>query len=118
MKIHAPRTALVLLLATALNGCTHWVRDDTVLLQPIPERDQVEINASGMRVVGVGVRVDSQNVSYVKYFQDPACDSCRAVIPRATIDSVRVSAISAPRTLGLVAGLLALFWYASRFAGD
>ena len=113
------RTAsATLLLAMMLTGCTHWVRDDAVLLQPIPERKKVEINAHGMSVVAHGLRVDSQSVSYVKIFQDPACDSCRASIPRASIDSVRVSGISAPRTLVLAAGLLLFFWYGSQFPTD
>jgi hypothetical protein len=99
---------LAVLIAVGLAGCTHWKRDDTVLLQPIPEREQVEINASGMRVVGVGVRVDSLNVSYVKYFQDPACDSCRALIPRASIDSVRVSALSPSRNIILVVAIFVI----------
>lgn len=106
-----PKTSCaILLLAMSLAGCTHWKRDDSVLLQPIPERYQVEINASGMRVVGVGVRVDSQNVSYVKYFEDPACDSCRAVIPRASIDSIRVSALSPQRNLLLLASIVAFIY--------
>jgi hypothetical protein len=63
MTLPIRRTSAALLLVMTLSGCTHWVRDDDALLQPIPERDQIEINASGMRVVGVGVRVDSQNVS-------------------------------------------------------
>jgi hypothetical protein len=94
----------------SLFGCTHWVRDDSVLQQPIPEHDQIEINASGMRVVGVGVRVDSQTVSYVEYFKDPACDSCRAVIPRASIDSVRVSGLSTSRNVVLGASLVVFYW--------
>jgi hypothetical protein len=97
---------LALLITLGLAGCTYWKRDDSVLLQPIPERDKVELNASGMRVVAHGVRADSQNVSYVKIFQDPACDSCRAVIPRASIDSVRVSKVSTPRTVTLISALL------------
>jgi hypothetical protein len=111
-------TSAILLLTMTLSGCTHWVRDDSALLGPIPEREQVEINASGMRVVGVGVRVDSQQVSYVKYFQDPACDSCRATIPRTAIDSVRVSAVSAPRTLLLLATIAAVIFLVPWPAND
>ena len=105
MKLLPAATLLV-----TLAGCTHWKRDDSVLLRPLPKRAKVEINANGMRVVAHGVRVDSQAVSYVKVFHAPSCDSCRAVIPRASIDSVRVSAVSAPRTLILVTAILAFIF--------
>jgi len=118
MRISPPRLALVPLLAIALNGCTHWVRDDDVLLQPVPERKKVEINAHGMSVVAHGLRVDSQTVSYVMIFQDPACASCRALVQRTAIDSVRVSAISAPRTLLLVASIVAFIYLIPWPSGD
>jgi hypothetical protein len=110
MTLPIRMTSATLLLAMALSGCTEWQRNDAVLLQPIPERAKVEINANGMRVVVHGVRVDSQNVSYVEMFQAPACDSCRAFIPRASIDSIRVRAPNTVGTVLLVAGLLILFF--------
>jgi len=112
------RIATAILAAAFLSGCTHWVRDDAVLQQPIPERKKVELSAGGMTVVAHGLRVDSQSVSYVKIFQDPACDSCRAVVPRTAIDSVRVSAISAPRTLLLMASIVAFIYLIPWPSGD
>lgn len=112
------RIATTVLFAALLTGCTHWERDDTVLLQPVPERQKVELNAGGMSVVAHGLRVDSQSVSYVKIFQDPACDSCREVVPRASIDSVRVSAVSAPRTLLLLATIAAVIFLVPWPAND
>ena len=111
MTLPIRTTSATLLLAMTLTGCTTWKRDDAVLLQPIPERAKIGINANGMRVVAHGVRVDSQGVSYVKIFQDPACDSCRAAVPLASIDSVRVSTVSALKTVTLLTIITAIMLY-------
>jgi len=112
------RRALPLLVLTFLSGCTHWVKDETVLQTPIPEREPVEIFSGTGSVVAHSVRVDSTTLSYIPRIVPSECDSCRRTIPLAAVDSVRTSAISAPRTIVLLSLLLAWGVVASQMPTD
>ena len=97
----SPR-ALPFLLLVAVTGCTHWVKDETVLLAPIPEREPVQIFTTTGTVVAHSVRADSTTLSYIRRIVPSECDSCRIAIPLTTVDSVRSSRVSTPRTVVLV----------------
>jgi len=99
---------MVFLLAL-LNGCTHWRKDETVLLAPVPERKPVQIFTPTSTIIAHSVRVDPTTLSYISRYRPSDCDSCRVTIPLATVDSVRASKVSATRTSLLITSLLALY---------
>jgi hypothetical protein len=112
----SPR-ALPFLLVAILTGCTHWVKDETVLLAPVPEREPVQIFTTAGTIVAHSVRVDSTTLSYIRRIVPSECDSCRVAIPLATVDSVRTSRVSAPRTTVLVVLGTAWVWLVASLAG-
>jgi hypothetical protein len=103
-----PHRALPILLLITLTGCTHWVKDETVLLAPVPERKPVQIFTTSGAIVAHSVRVDSTTLSYIRRITPSECDSCRSAIPLATVDSVRTSEVSGKRTLIFFATLIAM----------
>src|SRR2546422_5785837 len=106
--------ALALLLGAA---CTTWGHDRgrDVLAQPIPERRPLEVWSDGTRYDVHGVRVVGDSVVMVPHWKPPACDSCRIVLPRAAVDSVRVRVHSPIRTVVLLGILGGAFWLAAEF---
>jgi hypothetical protein len=103
-----PNRALPILLLAALAGCTHWVRDETVLQAPVPARDQLQIFTPTSTIRAHGIRSDSTTLSYVPYVMPPDCDSCRVTVPLASVDSIRSSKLSPGRNLLLLGFFLAL----------
>ena len=67
-----------------------WSSRPLSALTPIAARQQVQVWHSGRAEVLHAVRLDSAQLTGIPYFKSVACDSCRVVIPRAQIDSVRV----------------------------
>ena len=112
-----PRRFL-LSLPVLVTACTTWGRENgsDVLAQPIPERRPLEVWSGGRRYDVHGVRVVGDSVVMVPHWKPPACDSCRIVLPRAAVDSVRVRVFAPLRTvvlIGLVGGCL---WLLAEFA--
>src|SRR6266571_4175123 len=105
---------VVLLLGTA---CTTWghARGGDVLARPIPERRPLEVWSGGRRYDVHGVRVVGDSVVMVPHWKPPACDSCRIVVPRAAVDSVRVRVHSPIRTVVLLGLLGGALWLAAEF---
>jgi hypothetical protein len=68
----------------------------------------VQVWQGGRAVVVHGVHVDSTSLAAIPYHQPLACDSCRMVLPRSSIDSVRVGSLMDGfwRTTALVLGTL------------
>ncbi len=103
-------------LALLLGACTTWGHDRiNVLAQPVPERRPLEVWSGGRRYDVHGVRVVGDSVVMVPHWKPPACDSCRIVVPRAAVDSVRVRVHSPIRTLVLLGILGGAFWLAAEF---
>jgi len=107
--------ALALLLGAA---CTTWGHDrvGNVLTQPIPERRPLEVWSGGKRYDVHAVRVVGDSVVMVPHWKPPGCDSCRIVVPRAAVDSVRVRVHAPVRTVILLGVLGACFWLLAEFA--
>ncbi len=105
---------VVLLLGTA---CTTWghARGGDVLARPIPERRPLEVWSGGRRYDVHAVRVVGDSVVMVPHWKRPACDSCRIVLPRAAVDSVRVRVLSPTRTVVLLGILGGALWLAAEF---
>jgi len=111
--------ALPLLALALLLGCTHWVKDETVLLAPAPEpREQFQIFTAAGTVRAHGVRSDSMSLSYVSYVLPPDCDSCRVTIPLATVDSVRTSKLSPGRNAVLGAVIITIMYLFKDYPSD
>jgi hypothetical protein len=98
-------------------GCTVWRRDDAALLVPVPERKPVQIFTSNGTILAHSIWADSTTLSYIPRLVPSECDSCRRTIPRASVDSIRTSAISPARTLILITGLIVLVVWARASTG-
>lgn len=94
-------------LAGGLGGCTHWRASESVFDQPVPERHQVQVFTDGEGRVVHGVVASPDSVSFVARHRAPDCDSCRVVVGRTEVDSVRVRAFSPSRTGVLIGVILA-----------
>ena len=110
-----PRRFLPLLAMPLAAACTTWGYRGDVLAHPIPARRPLEVWSGGTRYDVHGVRVVGDSVVMVPHWKSPACDSCRIVLPRAAVDSVRVRAHSPIRTVVLVGILGGAFWLAAEF---
>ena len=114
-----PRPLLSLLFLVALTGCTHWVKEESVLAAPVPDaRKQFQIFTPTDIIRAHSLRSDSTSLSYVPYVMSPMCDSCRVTIPRTSVDSVRTGKLSASRNIVLVAALIALGYALSGLSDD
>ncbi len=99
-----------------LGACTTWGHAGIdVLAQPVPERRPLEVWSGGKRYDVHAVRVVGDSVVMVPHWKPPECDSCRIVVPRAAVDSVRVRVHSAIRTVVLLGILGGAFWLAAEF---
>jgi len=95
-------------LALCCSSCAgEWSSRPLSALTPIATGQQVQVWHSGRAEVLHAVRLDSAHLTGIPYFKSVACDSCRVVIPRAQIDSVRVGDASdgAWKTVALLFGL-------------
>ena len=104
-----PHRALPFLLLAALTGCTHWVKDESVLAASAPDpRKQFQVFTPTDVIRAHSIRSDSTILSYVSFVQPPDCDSCRVAIPLASVDSVRTGEVSAKRTFIFLGSLIAM----------
>ncbi|SRR5205809_2393824 len=100
-----------------LGACTSWGHAGIdVLAQPVPERRPLEVWSGGKRYDVHAVRLVGDSVVMVPHWKPPACDSCRIVVPRAAVDSVRVRVHAPVRTVVLLGFLGGCFWLLSEFA--
>ena len=113
-----PRRFLPALVPVLFTACTTWGHGPIVdvLAQPIPERRPLEVWAAGKRYDVHGVRVVGDSVVMVPHWKPPACDSCRIVVARAAVDSVRVRVSSLVRTVVLASTLGGCLWLLIEFA--
>jgi hypothetical protein len=103
-------------LTLLLGACTTWGHAGVeVLAQPVPERRPLEVWSGGQRYDVHGVRVVGDSVAMVPHWKPPACDSCRIVLSRAAVDSVRVRVHSPARTVVLAGILGGTLWLAAQF---
>ena len=106
-----PRTSavwkLVPLLALAACGAG-WHRLDDLTPRALSARDQVQLWMGQQTRVLHAVTVRPDSVSGVPFHLPPQCDSCRVVIARSVVDSMRLGnqEQGALRSLGL--GYLAM----------
>lgn len=86
------RRGLTLALCLGQFGCGGGWRSEPMVPPgpPDPSR-QVQLWIAGKRLVLHGVTVDQTEVTGIPFQRPLGCDSCRVSIPRAAVDSMRVS---------------------------
>jgi hypothetical protein len=107
--------SMAVLLPSALGGCgAGWHRLEDLTPRALPVRQQVQLWQGRHNRVLHAVTVRDDSVGGVPFHLPPDCDSCRVVIARSLVDSMRLGnqERGALRSLGLgyvaigVAGLL------------
>lgn len=103
-------------LATACGG--GWRREELGPVRQLPARQQVQLWLGDRTQVLHAVIVGRDSVSGVPFHRPPTCDSCRVVVARSTVDSMRLGnqERGALRSLGLgyvALGVAALILYVS-----
>jgi len=96
---------------TGLMACgAGWHRQD-VAEGSLEPSQQVQVFRQGRVLQWHAVVVAPENVSGISFLQPIKCDSCRASIPRASVDSIRFGDPLAGfwKTFGLVVGSMAVF---------
>ncbi len=86
------RRAVLLLALPPLNGCgAGWRRVDCDAPPAgLPARQQVQVWSAGRATRWHAVRIASDTISGVPFIQPTSCDTCRASLPLAAVDSVRI----------------------------
>ncbi len=102
-----------------VNGCgAGWHREELSPERQLPARQQVQLWLSGETRVLHAVIVNPESVSGVPFQLPPDCDSCRVVVPRSAVDSMRLGnqerGLLGSMAIGYVAlGVAALVLYFS-----
>lgn len=96
------------LLLTLLAGCTSFQggRPLEALPSPLPPEERVEVWSRGEAYQLHAVSVDADSVRGVRWWHSPACDSCKVVIARSAVDSVRTRSYDGGET-GILAIIVA-----------
>jgi hypothetical protein len=100
-------------------GCgANWHREELSPERQLPARQQVQLWMGDQTRVLHGVIVDSESVSGIPFHRPPDCDSCRVIIARSTVDSMRLGnqerGLLGSMAIGYVAlGVAALVLYFS-----
>ncbi len=107
---------LALWLVSACGG--GWHREELKPERQLPARQQVQLWSGHQTRVVHAVILGPDSVSGVPFHLPPACDSCRVVVARSAVDSMRLGnkERGALRSLGLgylALGLTALVLYLS-----
>jgi hypothetical protein len=77
--------------ALVLAACgAGWHRVDDLASRALPVRDQVQLWLGRQTRVWHAVTVGPDSVSGVPFHLPPDCDSCRVVIARSMVDSMRL----------------------------
>ena len=104
-------------------GCgAGWRRRSALEPGPFSPRQQAQVWHQGRAEHWHALIVSPDSISGVPYLRPPDCDSCRVVLPRAQVDSVRFGNPVAGfwKTAGLVVGipvLVLVVWCASGGGG-
>ena len=88
-----PRICAVAVLAPALvlTACgAGWRRLDDPTPRALPVRAQVQLWTEGRSWILHAVTLGPDSVSGVPFLRPPECDSCRVVIARSALDSMRL----------------------------
>jgi len=103
----AAATALAVLSASCAVG---WHQAKQLELGALAPRQQVEVWSRGSARRWHAVRVGPDSISGIPFFKPATCDSCRIVVPRAAVDSLRLGDPIEGfwKTLALVLGTFAL----------
>jgi hypothetical protein len=97
--------AQTLVVALAASACSAgWRRPLHFPPEALPPRQQVQVWQRGAAVRWHAVRITNDSVSGVPYLRGLECDSCRAALPLAGVDSIRLGHPVAAfwKTVGLV----------------
>ena len=98
------RSTPMLLALWLASGCgAGWQREELSPERQLPARQQVQLWVGPESRVLHGVRVGPDSVSGVPFHMPPTCDSCRVVVARSAVDSMRLGnqERGAMRSLGL-----------------
>ena len=110
-QMHNGRQCLLTLAVVGIiAGCgAGWHRTDVVA--SLPPRQQIQVWTGGKAVQWHDVRITEDAVSGIPFFRPLGCDSCRQVIARGAVDSVRVGNPTAGfwKSVGLGVGALLAF---------
>jgi hypothetical protein len=109
-------TIWLLLLASACSA--GWRREEVTPERRLPLRQQVQLWLGQESRVLHAVIVDTASVSGVPFHQPPDCDTCRVLVARSAVDSMRLGnkERGAWRSMALgyvAAGVAALVLYLS-----
>jgi hypothetical protein len=103
----------LVLCAVLASACAGWHRIEAPVDSTLSPRQQVQIWQGQRPQVLHAVRVTSDSLFGIPFFQPASCDSCVIPFPRASIDSLRVGNQEGPAIAGtmlpLVVGLLLLY---------
>ena len=82
---------VVLSLASFIVACNHaWVQVQATPPVTYPERQQFQVWTGDQQRTWHALQVDDTTVSGVPFTQYPTCDSCRVVLARDQVDSLRI----------------------------
>jgi hypothetical protein len=84
-----------------------WKRKPLETLQPLPERQQVQIWSEGEMQRWHVLSITPDHLFGIPFHRPVDCDSCRLSIPRSDVDSVRLGNPTAGfwKTFALVVGI-------------
>ena len=78
-------------MASLIAGCAHsWKQVQVAPPVTYPERQQFQIWTGDQQRTWHAVQVDDTTVSGIPFIQPPTCDSCRVVLARVQVDSLRI----------------------------
>jgi hypothetical protein len=88
---HTSATWMAVLLPWALGGCgAGWRRLDDLTPRALPVRAQVQLWMGHQTRVLHAVTLGTDSLTGVPFHRPPDCDSCRVVIARSMVDSMRL----------------------------
>jgi hypothetical protein len=108
MFMRRSATAVTVAACLLLEACgAGWRRQPDLEPGPLAPRQQAQVWHQGRVERWHALVVSSDSLSGVPYLRPVHCDSCRVVVPRAHVDSVRFGNPVAGfwKTVGLVVGI-------------
>lgn len=97
---------LLLCAALLCGGCSSWGNSTPLAAVPMPAdaTKRFEVWSQGEKWELHALRIDGDTLRGVRWWHDPACDSCQVAIAASAVDSVRTSSYDGGET-----GALTLF---------
>lgn len=97
---------LLLCAALLCGGCSSWRNGKPLDAIPMPAdpTQRLEVWSKGEKWELHALRIDGDTLRGVRWWHDPACDSCQVALPASAVDSVRTSSYDGGET-----GALTLF---------